>query len=79
MEYRLIQVYPPSVQTSNPALDKALASGWQLSGGPVAVDGELFQAVTRSTKLKEPAGGPEAQKAAASLKEPAKGGSLSHG
>jgi hypothetical protein len=71
MEYRTIRIYPYAAGTHNTELSIALSEGWQLQGSPFqARPDEFFQAVTRSTKLKEPAGGPEALKAAASLKEP---------
>lgn len=65
MEYRTIQIFPYS-PLMNTEIETALAMGWQLHGSPFqARPDEYFQAVVRSTKLKEPQVG--------------KGGSLSRG
>ena len=79
MEYRTIRIFPYD-NRANTELRTYLAEGWQLHGSPFqARPEEYFQVVVRSKTITEPAGGPEAQKAAASLKEPGKGGSLSRG
>jgi len=55
MEYKLIRVYPYTDPQAT-EVKQALADGWQLHGSPFKGRGEeeFFQAVTRSTKLKEP-------------------------
>ena len=57
MKYRLVRVFPYSTadQTSL-ELEQALADGWQLHGSPFQGRAdEYWQAVVRTTTLKEPA------------------------
>lgn len=66
MEYRTIRIFPYD-HRANTELRTYLAEGWQLHGSPFqARPDEYFQALVLPMK-------------SANLKEPGKGGSLSHG